>query len=156
MGQQSLQTGAQRGNRMNTFHRLDPASQAPMAAGPDEKPITLKQAFRALMFIGLHIAALAGGLLAVGLLGLVDFTAASLILAVLIGATTAAMVALYVHLIRRYGLSFGDLGFRRVAPRMFHLLWQVPAAIIASACIQGLALAAFGQLWDGYLRGRRC
>jgi hypothetical protein len=65
-----------------------------VGVGPHAKDITLRQAFRALMFVGLYFAVLAGGLLAVGLLGLVDFTAASLILAVLIGATAAAMVAL--------------------------------------------------------------
>ncbi len=119
--------------------------QAPVAAGPHAKTVTLKQAFRALMFVGLYLAVVAGGLLAVGLLRLVDFTAASLILAVLVGATAAAMLALYFHLIRKYALSFRDLGFRRLSPRMFHLLWQVPVAIIASACVQGLALAAFGM-----------
>ncbi|MDR6415733.1 CPBP family intramembrane glutamic endopeptidase [Pseudarthrobacter sulfonivorans] len=118
---------------------------APVAAGPHAKDITLKQGFRALVFLGLYFAVLGGGLLAVGLLRLVDFTATSLILAVLVGATTAAILALYVHLIRKYGLSFRDVGFRRLSPRMFHLLWQVPVAIIASACVQGLALAAFGQ-----------
>jgi membrane protease YdiL (CAAX protease family) len=130
---------------MNTIHHLDPASQAPMAEGPDATAITLGQAFRVLLFVGLYVAVPAAGILAVGLLRLVDFTPASLILAVLVGATAAAMLALYVHLIRKYGLSFGDLGFRRLSPRMFHLLWQVPAAIIASACVQGMSLAAFGQ-----------
>ncbi|MCU1434074.1 MAG: family intrarane metalloprotease [Pseudarthrobacter sp.] len=130
---------------MNTIHHLDPASQAPEAAVPHAAAITLGQAFGVLLFVGLYVAVPAAGILAVGLLRLVDFTPASLILAVLVGATAAAMLALHVHLIRKYGLSFGDLGFRRLSPRMFHLLWQVPAAIIASACVQGLALAAFGQ-----------
>lgn len=144
---------------MNTIHHpgrgVDPGAdhripaapgQAPASAGWQDADITLKQAFRALMFVGLYVAVPAAGILAVGLLRLVDFTAASLILAVLVGATAAAMLALYVHLIRKYALSFGQLGFRRLSPRMFHLLWQIPAAIIASACLQGLALAAFGQL----------
>ena len=61
-----------------------------------------------------------------GLLRLVDFTAASLILAVLVGATAAAMLALYVHLIRKYGLSFRDLGFRRLSPQ------DVPSALAGS------------------------
>jgi membrane protease YdiL (CAAX protease family) len=119
--------------------------QPPAAAGRHAREITLREAFRALMFVGLYVAVLAGGLLAVGLLRLIHFTATSLILAVLIGATAAAMLALYLHLIRKYGLSFRDLGFRRLSPRMFHLLWQVPVAIITAACMQGLALAAFGQ-----------
>jgi len=135
---------------MDTIHHLDHNVEAvpnqPPADRLQAKPITLKQAFRALLFVALYVASLAGGILAVGLLRLVEFTASSLLLLVLGGATAAAMSALYVHLIRKYGLRFGDLGFRRLSPRMFHLLWQVPAAIIASACVQGLAMAGFGQL----------
>ena len=58
------------------------------------------------------------------------------------GATAAAMLALYIHLIRRNGLSLGGLGFRQSGPRMLHLLWQIPSAIVISACLQGLFFAA--------------
>jgi membrane protease YdiL (CAAX protease family) len=124
----------------------DDADGRRVAGGSQEKAVTLKQAARALLFVALYLAVVAGGVLAVGLLRIVEFTASSLILLVLGGATAAAMSALYVHLIRKYGLTFHDLGFRRLSPRMFHLLWQVPAAIIASACFQGLVLAGFGLL----------
>lgn len=118
----------------------------PSAVRPQPRAITLRQAFRALLFVGLYMAVLVGGILAVGLPGIFKFTAQSLILVVLGGGTAAAILALYIHLIRKHRFSFGDLGFRPLSPRMLHLLWQVPAAILAAACIQGLALAAFGQL----------
>ncbi|MBT2554446.1 CPBP family intramembrane glutamic endopeptidase [Arthrobacter sp. ISL-5] len=104
--------------------------------------VTLKQAAWALMFLALYLAVLTGGILAVGLSGLIDFTPESVILLILCGATAAAMLAVYIHLIRRNGLSLGGLGFRRFRPRMLHLLWQIPSAIVISACLQGLFLAA--------------
>jgi membrane protease YdiL (CAAX protease family) len=101
------------------------------------------------MFVALYIAVLAGGILAAGLSGLVDFTPESVILLILCGATVAAMLALHIHLIRRNRLSLGGLGFRRFRPRMLHLLWQIPSAIVISACLQGLFLAALTQLGIG-------
>ncbi|MFK0042344.1 lysostaphin resistance A-like protein [Paenarthrobacter sp. NPDC090517] len=62
------------------------------------------------------------------------------------GATAAAMLATYIHLIRRNHLTPGMLGFRRLDARMLHLLWQIPAAILASACAQGLFLAGLSFL----------
>ena len=43
---------------MNTIHTTVDAGidQAPVAAGPDATAITLEQAFRALMFVGLYVA----------------------------------------------------------------------------------------------------
>lgn len=108
--------------------------------------VTLKQAAWALMFLALYLAVLTGGILAVGLSGPIDFTPESVILLVLCGATAAAMLALYIHLIRSNGLSLGGLGFRRFRPRMLHLLWQIPSAIVISACLQGLFLAALANV----------
>lgn len=108
--------------------------------------ITLKQAAWALMFVVLYIAVLAGAVLAVGLSGLVDFTAEAVILLILCGATASAGLALYIHLIRKNGLGFRSLGFRSFRPRMLHLLWQIPSAILASACLQGLFLGALTLL----------
>lgn len=118
----------------------------PVEASGSTVGVTFKQAAWALMFVALYIAVLAGGVLAVGLSGLVDFTPESVILLLLCGATAAAMLALYIHLIRRSGLVLGGLGFRRFRPRMLHLLWQIPSAIIISACLQGLFLAAL-PIW---------
>lgn len=116
--------------------------------GPDgsSSGVTLKQAAWALMFLALYLAVLTGGILAVGLSGLIEFTPESLLLSVLCGATAAAMLALYIHLIRRNGLSLGGLGFRRFRPRMLHLLWQIPSAIVISGGLQSLFLVALTDL----------
>lgn len=120
-------------------------NQPVRACGPTVG-VTLKQAAWALMFVALYLAVLTGGILAVGLSGLIEFTPESVILLILCGATAAAMLALYVHLIRRNGLSLAGLGFRQFRPRMLHLLWQIPSAIVISACLQGLFLAALTNL----------
>lgn len=108
--------------------------------------MTLKQAFRALLFVALYLAVLTAGILATGLSGVVDFTRNSAVFVILGGATAAAMLALYFHLIRRHSLTLRGLGFRRFGPRMLHLLWQIPAAIISAACLQGLVLAGLTLL----------
>lgn len=118
----------------------------PVEASGATVGVTFKQAAWALMFVALYIAVLAGGVLAVGLSGLVYFTPESVILLLLCGTTAAAMLALYIHLIRRNGLVLGGLGFRRFRPRMLHLLWQIPSAIVICACLQGLFLAALTHL----------
>lgn len=118
----------------------------PLGFGGPSFSVTLKQAAWALMFLALYLAVLTGGILAVGLSGLIDFTPESVILSVLCGATVAAMLAVYIHLIRRNGLTLGGLGFRRFRPRMLHLLWQIPSAIVVSAGLQGFFLAALTNL----------
>ena len=124
-------------------------------AGPNDQPlepsgtpqgVTLKQAAWTLMFLGLYLAILTGGILAVGRSGLVDFTPESLLIVVLISATAVPMLAVYVHLIRRNGLSFGDLGFRGFKPKMLHLLWQIPSAIVISTGLQSIFLVAVAKL----------
>jgi membrane protease YdiL (CAAX protease family) len=101
------------------------------------------------MFVALYIAVLAGGVLAVGLSGLVDFTPESVILLLLCGTTAAAMLALYIHLNLRNSLVLGGFGFRRFRPRVLHLLWQIPSAIVICAYLQGLFLAALTHLGIG-------
>lgn len=103
-------------------------------------PVTLGQAAWALMFVAIYIAAVGGVILALGLPGIIDFTLESLLFVLLTAVTVAAILALYFHLVRRNNLTPADLGFRRPSPRLFHLLWQIPVAIIVCACIQGLSL----------------
>ncbi len=107
-------------------------------------PVTLGQAAWALMFVAIYIALVVGVILALGLPGIIDFTLESLLLVLLTTITAAAILALYVHLYRRNNLTPADLGFRRFTPRLFHLLWQIPAAIIVCAIMQGLSLALTG------------
>ena len=103
-------------------------------------PVTLGQAAWALMFVAIYIAAVVGVILALGLPGIIDFTLESLLFVLLAAVTGAAVLALYIHLVRRNRLTPADLGFRRLTPRLFHLLWQIPVTIIVCACMQGLSL----------------
>ena len=107
-------------------------------------PVTLGQAAWALMFVAIYIALVVGVILALGLPGIIDFTLESLLLVLLTTITAAAILALYLHLFRRNNLTPADLGFRRFTPRLFHLLWQIPATIIVCAIMQGLSLALSG------------
>ena len=118
----------------------------PLGPGGPSFSVTLKQAAWALMFVALYLAVLTGAIFAVGLSGLIDFAPEFAILLILCGATAAAMLAVYIHLIRRNGLTLGGLGFRRFRPRMLHLLWQIPSAIVISAGLQSLFLAALTNL----------
>jgi membrane protease YdiL (CAAX protease family) len=92
------------------------------------------------MFVALYVLAASGALVALGLSGVVHFTLESLLPAVLVCVTAAAMLAVYVHLVRRNSLTPADLGFRRPGLRMLHLLWQIPAAVMACLLAQGLFL----------------
>ncbi|WP_342025084.1 CPBP family intramembrane glutamic endopeptidase [Arthrobacter citreus] len=92
------------------------------------------------MFVALYVLAASGALVALGLSGVVHFTLESLLPAVLVSVTAAAMLAVYVHLVRRNSLTPADLGFRRPGLRMLHLLWQIPAAVMACLLAQGLFL----------------
>ncbi|MBG6225374.1 membrane protease YdiL (CAAX protease family) [Arthrobacter sp. CAN_A2] len=109
-------------------------------------PTTLGQAAWALMFVVAYIAVVAGTIVAVGFSGIVDFTVASLLPVFLVTVTAAAILALYVHLVRRNRLSPADLGFRRPSPRLFHLLWQIPVIIVVCGSLQGIFLVALTSL----------
>jgi len=104
--------------------------------------VTLGQAAWALMFVVLYIALATGAVLGLGLSGLVDFTLGTLLPVALGSITLAAILALYVHLVRRNSLRPAQLGFRRPTVRLFHLLWQIPATIITAALLQSLFLVA--------------
>jgi membrane protease YdiL (CAAX protease family) len=56
------------------------------------------------------------------------------------------ILALYLHLFRRNRLTPADLGFRRPTPRLFHLLWQIPATIIVCGSLQGIFLIALASI----------
>lgn len=125
------------------------ATDAINHAGATSQPppaVSLKQALWALMWVVVYVAAVALAAVAAGLSGLVHVTAEVAVPVILGGATAAAMLATYVHLIRRNQLTPVMLGFRQADARTLHLLWQIPAAIVASACAQGLFLAGLGLL----------
>lgn len=106
--------------------------------------ISLKQAFRTLVFVAIYIAGF--GTVAVVFGRLLDVTTATLIAGILGGLTAAIMLAIYVHLIRRNRLSFSDLGFRTPSLRMLHLSWQIPLAIVSALSAGGITMTLFGDL----------
>ncbi|MET4541348.1 membrane protease YdiL (CAAX protease family) [Arthrobacter bambusae] len=128
---------------MNTRGMLLPTNSVNQvgATSPPPPGTSLKQALWALMWIAVYLAVVCLAVVAAGLSGLVHFTAETAVPVILGGATAAAMLATYIHLVRRNQLTPGMLGFRRLDARMLHLLWQIPTAIVASACAQGLFLA---------------
>ncbi|PPB48732.1 CPBP family intramembrane metalloprotease [Arthrobacter pityocampae] len=110
------------------------------------KPATLGQAAWALMFVVLYVALGAAAIVVAGLSGAVEFTLASLLPAFLVTVTAAAMLALYLHLVRRNRLSLAGLGFRRPTLRLFHLLWQIPVIILVCGSLQGIFLVWLSSL----------
>lgn len=133
---------------MNTRGMLLPTDSIDRFGTPSQPPaaISLKQAWWALMWIAVYVAAVCLAVVGAGLSGLVHFTEEIAVPVILGGATAAALLATYVHLIRRNRLTPRMLGFRRFDARMLHLLWQIPAAILASACAQGLFLGLLSLL----------
>ncbi|WP_341395929.1 CPBP family intramembrane glutamic endopeptidase [Arthrobacter sp. G119Y2] len=93
------------------------------------------------MFVVIYVAVAVGTILALGLPGIIEFTLESLLIVLLASVTAAAILALYIHLIRRNRLTAADLGFRRLTPRLLHLLWQIPVTVIVCALTQALFLS---------------
>lgn len=116
---------------------VEPITRTVATTGPGPV-VTLKQAAWALMFVGLYVVVAAVVMIGIGMSGLVEFTLETVNHFSFVWLTVAVLLALYLHLIRRNSLTAADLGFRRPGPRTVHLLWQIPAAIIAATCVQGL------------------
>ena len=60
----------------------------------------------------------------------------------------AALAATAVHLLRRRGLTWADLGLRSPDRSSAHLLWQIPAVMIAGITASALVLTPFGASDD--------
>jgi membrane protease YdiL (CAAX protease family) len=97
------------------------------------------------------------GLVVVVLLGLLAARAAGtgrpdtalLALVVLGGTAVAALVAVRVHLLRRRGLEWADVGLRRPDRSPWHLLWQIPAVMVAGAVVSMVVLVPLGTGPEG-------
>lgn len=70
--------------------------------------------------------------------------AAVLALVVLAGTAAAALLAVRVHLLRRRGLRWADVGLRRPERSLLHLLWQIPAVLVAGVTASMLVLIPLG------------
>ena len=69
----------------------------------------------------------------------------ALVALVVLGGTAVAMlVAVWIHLLRRQGLHWSELGLRRPDHSPLHLLWQVPAVMMAGAAASALVLIPLG------------
>lgn len=69
---------------------------------------------------------------------------AVLALVVLAGTAAAALLAVRVHLLRRRELRWADVGLRRPERSLLHLLWQIPAVLVAGVIASMLVLIPLG------------
>lgn len=101
--------------------------------------VTARMAFRALLFVVLYILVTTGAVLGLNATPLVEVGVTDLpwILALI---TLAAVAAVYLHLVRANRLTPAQLGFARPRWRLLHLLWQIPAMMIAAAGTSALVV----------------
>lgn len=69
---------------------------------------------------------------------------AVLALVVVVGTAVATLAAVRVHLLRKRGLAWADVGLRRPEKSAFHLLWQIPAVMFGGIAVSMLVLLPFG------------
>lgn len=111
-------------------------------------PVRGRAALSALAWILVYGA----GLVVVVLLGLVAARTlgagpphtALLALVVLAGTAVAALAAVRIHLLRRRGLGWADVGLRRPDRSPWHLAWQIPAVMAAAVTASMLVLIPLG------------
>ena len=90
------------------------------------------------------VVVIIGALLVARALGAGRPPTAPLALAVLGGTALAVLVAVRVHLLRRRGLRWADVGLRRPDRSLLHLVWQIPAVMGAGAVASMLVLIPLG------------
>lgn len=119
------------------------------AAGLWTTPVRGRVALLALAWVLAYAAVVAvviiGALLLARSLGAGRPPAAPLALAVLGGTAAAVLVAVRVHLLRRRGLRWADVGVRRPDRTPLHLVWQIPAVMGAAAVASMLVLIPLGH-----------
>jgi len=84
------------------------------------------------------------GLLAVRTVGAGRPDPATLALVVLAGTAVVALVAVRIHLLRRRGLGWADVGVRRPDRSPWHLAWQIPAVMVGGAAASAIVLVPLG------------
>ena len=83
-------------------------------------------------------------LLAARTLGAGHPDTAFLALVVLSGTAVAALLAVRIHLLRRRGLRWADVGLRRPEHSTWHLTWQIPAVMTAGVTASMVVLIPSG------------
>ncbi|UVE96079.1 CPBP family intramembrane glutamic endopeptidase [Dietzia sp. B32] len=111
-------------------------------------PVRGRVALSALAWVLLYGAALVVvvilGLVAARSLGAARPDTALLALVVLAGTAVAALLAVRIHLLRRRGLGWADVGLRHPDRSPWHLAWQIPAVMAAGAAASMLVLIPLG------------
>ena len=132
-------------------HTGPPPGRAPRghsAPGLWTTPVRGRVALSALAWVLGYVAVLVVvvilGLLAVRATGAGRPEPASLALVVLAGTAVAALGAVRVHLLRRRGLAWADVGLRRPDRSPWHLAWQIPAVTAAGVAVSMLGLLPLG------------
>ena len=105
--------------------------------------VTARMAFRALGLVAVYVLVTACAVLGLSALRLVEVRTPSGLVSVLGLITVACVVAVSLHLVRANGLTAPQLGFTRPRWRLLHLLWQLPAMIVAAAAVQALVVTTF-------------
>ncbi|MBB1024107.1 CPBP family intramembrane metalloprotease [Dietzia sp. DQ12-76] len=123
------------------------------AAGLWTTPVRGRAALSALAWVvgyvvGLVVVVLLG-LLVASTVGSPPPDTALLALVVLGGTAVAALVAVWVHLLRRRGLRWADVGLRAPERSPVHLLWQIPAVMVAGVVASMIVLLPLGAGQEG-------
>lgn len=123
-------------------------SAPPARAGLWTTPIRGRVAGVALAWVLAYVAGVVA--LVVGAILLVRLAdgprPSPVVLAVVVfaGTAVAAVVAVRVHLVRRRGLSWADVGLRRPERSPLHLAWQIPAVMTGGALASAAVLLLLG------------
>ncbi|RKE66999.1 hypothetical protein BXY47_0991 [Dietzia kunjamensis] len=111
-------------------------------------PVRGRAALSALAWVLVYGAALVVvvllGLLTARSLGAGRPDTALLALVVLAGTAAAALLAVRIHLLRRRGLGWADVGIRPPDRSPWHLAWQIPAVMAAGVTASMIVLIPLG------------
>ena len=84
------------------------------------------------------------GLVAARTLGAGRPDTSLLALVVLAGTALAALLAVRIHLLRRRGLRWADVGLRPPDRSAWHLAWQIPAVMVGGVAASTIVLIPLG------------
>lgn len=141
---------------MGTLERVNnlPTTPPPPVSAPGlwTTPVRGRVALSALGWVLVYVAGVVvvviGAMFAASRLGTPRPDTVMLALVLLIGTAVAALAAVRVHLLRRRDLTWADVGLRRPERSLAHLLWQIPAVMIAGITASALVLAPFSASGD--------
>lgn len=110
-------------------------------------PVRGRAALSALAWVlayGASLVVVLLGLVTARTLGAGRPDTALLALVVLAGTAVAALLAVRIHLLRRRGLGWADVGIRPPDRSPWHLAWQIPAVMAAGVTASMIVLIPLG------------